>query len=497
MKTQLSRRLLLRSSAVTLALPFLPSAVWSRRAGAATCAPPRRFVGWFVPNGFNMPDWTPTTVGTSFDLTPIAKPLDPIRKKILILTGLDHQAIAVPGTPPGDHGAGVGCFLNMISVFGHLNDPARTSLDQALLPALIPDGCTQPLLKSLQLGIQGDNGLCDRAACIFSRTITWNQGVPLPNIWDPQICFDRMFAGPAPVAAATGATQRLMSGTSILDPLQPQAQALKGKLNPADRRTFDAHTTAVREVEVRLRQATLGLPMSASSSNAATSTYAASIPPQALAAGAACPRPARPDMSPPLNFDRGITPSDIVQTHTALFVDLMAIAFQCDITRAINFMQGNGNSNNDFAFLIGSSAPHHAVSNHDGNPAKLAELTTIDTWEVDQASQFLQRLDSMIESDGQSVLDHTTFFLSSDVADGATNNHWDLPVLLAGGASGALKIDGRHINYTPTLTFPRPLVGPRSDTQTGRVFISILQAHGMMRDTFGMATGGPLPELMI
>ena len=68
--------------------------------------------------------------------------------------------------------------------------------------------------------------------------------------------------------------------------------------------------------------------------------------------------------------------------------------------------------------------------------------------------------------------------------------------MLAGGASGALKIDGRHINYIPQMPFPRPLAGPRSSFQTGRVFISILQAHGLMQETFGMATGGPLPELM-
>jgi hypothetical protein len=180
----------------------------------------------------------------------------------------------------------------------------------------------------------------------------------------------------------------------------------------------------------------------------------------------------------------------------ALFLDLMAVAFQCDITRAITFMIGNGTSNNDYSFLVGGSAPHHALSNHGGDANKLAELTRIDTWEIFQASALLQRLDNVLESDGQSVLDHTTFYLSSDVADSATHDHWDMPVLIAGGATGGLKIDGRHINYTPQLTLPRPLVGLRSDVQLGRVFISMLQAHGIMQDNFGLATGGPLPELM-
>jgi hypothetical protein len=107
-------------------------------------------------------------------------------------------------------------------------------------------------------------------------------------------------------------------------------------------------------------------------------------------------------------------------------------------------------------------------------------------------------LDGMKESDGQTVLDHTTFYLNSDIGDGNSHNHWDMPTLLAGGASGKLKIDGRHINYTPDLPLgaARPLVGPHSTTQTGQVFISILQAHGIMQDTFGMATGGPLTEIM-
>ena len=102
----------------------------------------------------------------------------------------------------------------------------------------------------------------------------------------------------------------------------------------------------------------------------------------------------------------------------------------------------------------------------------------------------------MIEADGQSILDHTTFYMSSEVADGQAGNHWDMPVLIAGGASGGLRVDGRHINYIPQMPFPRPFVGPQSSVETGRVFISILQAHGIMQDTFGMATGGPLPELM-
>ncbi|MES1205104.1 MAG: DUF1552 domain-containing protein [Pseudomonadota bacterium] len=471
-----SRRLFLTGAGVTLALPFLPSALWSRRAGAAACTPPRRFAAWFAPNGFNMPDWTPTTTGTTWEATAIAKPLEPIRKKILILTGLDHQDIAVPANPPGDHAAGTGCFLNMISVNGHMTDPARTSLDQVLLPALNPPGCPAPLLPSMQLGIQGENGLCDRAPCEFSRTISWNAGVPLGYIADPQVCFDKMFAGGDATAAAAEAARRAAARKSVLDAVLVQTKSLSLQLGAADRGKLDEHTTQVRNLETRLQRLGKSRALNVSVGS--------------------CTPPTRPAAGPLLNQDRGITPTTIVQAHIPLFADMMATAFQCDITRAITFMLGNGTSNNDYQFLVGTSAPHHGTTNTAGSAAGLAKTTRICAWEILQASLFLQKLDGMIESDGRSVLDHTTFYLSSDVANNDTHNHWDMPVLVAGGASGALKIDGRHINYIPQMPFPRPSVGPHSDIQTGRVFISMLRAHGIMQDTFGMATGGPLPELM-
>ncbi len=467
----LSRRLVLRSGAATVALPFLGSALWSRRAGAALCQPPRRFMAWFVPNGFNMPDWTPTTAGTTWAPTPISGPLESVRKKILILTGLDMQATAVPAMPPADHGAGTGCFLNMIPVNGHETDPARVSLDQVLLPVLNRPDCGQPLIPSLQLGVQGDNGLCDRATCDFSRSISWRGGVAMPNIYDPALLFDRMFAAATPVPSAA-VTARAARRASVLDHVRADANSVSARLSRTDRLKMDQFMTSVRAVEIRIQ----GL---------------ANAP-----GGSICVGPSRPSMSGPLNFDRGITPSAVIQQNVPIFLDLMKLAFQCDITRAITFMLGNGSSNNDYSFVVGQSAPHNAVSHHGGSPAKLAELTLIDTWETTQIATLLKSLDDIQEIDGTTVLDNTTFYMGSDIGDGSAHNHWDQPVLLAGGASGKMKIDGRHLNYIPSMPFPRPLVGPQGGPHTGRVFLSILAAHGLPSDQFGEATGGPLTELL-
>lgn len=484
MSANISRRLVLKGAGgVAVALPFLESALWTRRAGAATMTTPRRFIAWFIPNGLNMPQWTPVKGSqagvTDWAATPISMPLEPIRKKILIVSGTDCQSIAVPGNPPGDHGAGTGMFLNFLSVNGNLTSTARTSMDQLLLPYLNPAGQPQPKFPSLQLGVQGDNGLCDRVDCTFSRAISWIKGAPQPNIYDPGLLWDKLFKGFVPVSGTSGspsaadlaAAQARMDQTSVLDLVKSQADSLVTKLSTTDKIKLDQYTTSLREVELQIK-------------NATTSSVTASCMPNT-----------RPTAGEVLNFDRGITPSSILKAHVPMFLDLMTLAFQCDMTRAITFMLGNGTSNNDYSFVTGSSSPHHATSHHDGDAGKLMKLQQIGNWEMQQVATMLMAMDKVQEGDG-TLLDHTTFYLSSDISDGATHNHWDMPVLLAGGGNGKMAIDGRHVNYVTHPTTPRALVGPKGGPVTGRILISIMQAHGLMQDTLGLATGGPLPELM-
>jgi hypothetical protein len=314
--------------------------------------------------------------------------------------------------------------------------------------------------------------LCDRASCDFSRAISWIKGKPQPNLYDPRAVFDRMFTGfdaPASGTDDAAAAQRKAEHKSVLDAVLGDIQSLDVKLCKGDRDKLDEYTTALRELETRIDN---------------------------MGTGRACVKPTAPDASPPLNQERGITPTTVVQQHTPLFVDLMALAFTCDITRSVTFMLGNGTSNNDFQFLLGKSTPHHGTSHHNNDAGNLAALTKIDTWEIEQIASLLTKLDAAQDSDGKTVLDNTTFYMSSDIADGNSHNHYDMPILVAGGAGGKLKIDGSHVNYTPGLAFPRGLIGQKSDVHTGRVFISMLQAHGIMQDTFGEAKGGPLPELM-
>jgi hypothetical protein len=409
-------------------------------------------------------------------MPPILAPLAPVRNKLVILTGLDHQDIAVPppgsATSPTEPATGTGCFLNMLPVEGHETDVSRTSLDQALLPALNSPACGTPHFPSMQIALQAQNGPCGTLTCAFSKAISWTGGNGLPSIDDPGLLFDKLFST---AAGTADLAQRRALRKSVLDYVLDQTRSLATRLSAADRLRLDEHTTLVRNLETRLER--IG--------------KSTSPPPVSLS----CSSSSRPTVS---SVSSNGATSSYIQAAFPILVDLMATAFECDLTRSITFMIGAGNSENDYAFATGSPTPHHTTALAEtASAANQIKLTEIGTYEIQQAASLLSRLDAAVEFDGRSVLDRTTFYLSSNVADGQALNHWDMPVLLAGGSASGLKLDGRHINYIPQMPFPRPLVGPRSAVQTGRVFTSILQAHGIQQDTFGLSTGGPLPELML
>jgi hypothetical protein len=440
--------------------------------------------------------FTASNVGAASILYPLIAA--GVQKKTLVISGLDHQNIAIP-TPacttdsvPGGHGSGTGCFLNMVGVNCESTDPTRTSLDQLLLPVLNAGGT--PLLPTgLQIGVQGNNGICDNTNCNFSRMISWNKGAAMPNLYDPQQVFLQLFGSSpttgAPTTASTAAAAlRFAEQKSVLDAVLSESNSLSAKLSPGDNLMLQQYQTAVRDLETSLQNVSTAAPLTCTE----PAEPMAGLGPTAATGGG-----------------HGVIPSSFITTDVPLFLQFMSLAFTCDITRAITFMMGNGTSNNDYQFLMGTSTAHHATSHHGGSPAKLAALTQIDTWEITQLATVLSALDGVMESDGTTVLDNTTVYVSTDIGDGATHNHWDMPVLLAGGASGNMKIDGRHINYftAADLTLPRAstvLAAPRNANQsTAQVHSTIMQAHGLTATPFGQSgtaaaygPSGPLTELL-
>jgi hypothetical protein len=449
-----SRRRFLTGAAVTVGLPFLPSVMGGfRSAKGATCGAPQRFLSWFLPCGVVMPDWTPTTTGTGWTPPYILQSLAPVQSKIVVLTGHDHMASTTSN--PGGHSAGTGGFLTMRQIANDYNDTKRTSLDQVI--ATQTAACNRPI-GSLQLSLTVPEDTCDSAPCQFVHTVSYNSNNPLPHQVSPLAAFNSVFMGTNPAAGAADAALRQTLRKSVLDHTLTEMQSMNTVLSPSDRAKLDEYQTSVRSLETQIQNtASAGSCSMAKSPGADASAY-----------------------------------SDRVDA----MINIIALAFQCDMTRVISFMMARGSSLQDWSFVVNQTSPHHRVSHHNNEPANLAMLRQINNWEIGRMAGLLQRLDAMQDVNGKTVLDNTLVYCSSEISDGNTHNKWDMPIVLAGSAGGALKIDGRHISYTK-MTFPRPIVGPSGGPHTEHTFVSILNAFGIPATTFGDAmVSGPNTDIL-
>jgi hypothetical protein len=417
----------------------MPSAL-PRELWAAGATNPRRLLFWFVPNGMQMDWWTPSSSGADYDLPEMLEPLAPIQHKVSVLSGLANEAARVQGVP-GDHARGTGTFLTCRTL-NHSVDKIYngTSIDQIAAQAL----GSETLFPSLELGMDGGApvGNCDNGySCAYQRNISWSSPTtPLPKITDPRLLFSRLFAGVDPTLTQAEIERRRALRLSVLDSVYGDAQSLRAKLSRSDALKMDDYLHSVRELEVRIES--LG-----------ESTCTAPVAPAAE-----------------LDFE----------ARLAALRELMVVAMRCDLTRITSFMFGNGGSNRNHSF-IGAPGAHHEISHHQGSEENLAILRTIGRWEVDQFTQLLLAMDAVDEGGGCSLLDNSMIYFGSEIEDGDSHSHSNLPVLLAGGGGGEL-VPGRHIVYG-------------EQTPVANLFMAMLENFGVLTTSFGEDGHEVLPAL--
>jgi len=434
----LSRRTFLGGAGAMLALPLLDAMAPSVAFAEPTA--PTRLLAYYVPCGIHMPAWTPTAVGPGFELSPILSSLEPVKDDLLVLTGLSNAPARPDG--PGDHAAGTGSFLTCTHVVKTEGADIRNniSMDQVAANAI----GQHTRFSSLQLGVDGGGsvGGCDSGySCAYARNISWaGPTSPLPKVVNPQVVFDRLFAGFDPRASAEDRARRKRFKSSVLDYVLGDAQRLSLRLGRTDQRKLDEYITSVRDLEVKI---------------------------QTTDDSDTCDLIDRP-------------PTDIeFPDHVRYMSDIMVLAMQCDLTRVISFMLGNAGSQRSYSF-IGVSGAHHEISHHQRMQENYDKLQAIDTWEVAQLAYLLQRMKEVNEGDG-TLLDNSVVFFSSEIEDGNTHSHFNMPVLLAGGGRGAFNT-GRHVVYD-------------DDEPIADLFISMLDAVGVPVDTFGDTGTGKLANL--
>ena len=427
-----TRRAFLGGAGAVLTLPFMESLL-SKQAHAEDDTV-RRILAYYVPCGIHMAKWTPSSTGAGYELPEILAPLANVKDKLMVLSGLGNAPAKPDG--PGDHASGTGAFLTNAHPFKTegANISNGISMDQVAANKI--GELTR--IPSLQLGLEGGGGTgnCDSGySCAYARNISWASATqPLPKITSPGVVFDQIFDGFDPEETSAQKAKRNKYRSSVLDYVLSDAKALQAKLGTTDKQKLDQYLSGVYDVEEKIKKSETG---------------------------PVCDIIDKPADDLPF------------QEHLTMMHDLMVLAMQCDATRVITFMMANAGSNRSYEF-IGVSGGHHEISHHQGAQSNFDKLTLIDTWEMTQFAYLLEAMDKVEEADGRTLLENSSVFLSSEIEDGNSHSHFNMPILLAGTGGGLIK-SGRH------LEFP--------DQSVGKLFLSMLQTVGVTDAGFGDAQG--------
>ncbi len=440
---RISRRTLLRGAGTVMALPFLEAMLPRALAGAVEGKPPRRMAFLYIPNGAYMPDWTPSSEGSDFELPPILQPMASLKDDLLVLSGLTCDKARANGDGGGDHARASSAFLTGCQArkTAGANFRSGISADQVAAKRL----GDQTRLPSLELGIERyrGSGNCDSGySCVYEHTIAWRSPTsPLPNEVDPRLIFDRLFAE-RPNDPTRLKRNRLRS--SVLDAVLEDAKGLENKLGGTDRRKLDQYLSCVRELELRIARAE-------------------TLPP----------------VQPPEDATRPSGMPAELSEHIRLMCDLMVLAFQTDVTRVITCMFAREGSEQKYR-MIGVNEGHHELTHHRNDPAKIEKVKKINTYHMEQFAYLIGKLKSVHEGDG-TLLDNCMVAYGSGNSDGNRHTHEELPILLAGKGGGSLKT-GRH------LRFPR-------ETPVNNLWLSMLDRMGAPTESLGDSTRGVLQGL--
>ncbi len=439
-KLALPRRTFLRGIGTSLALPLLDAMVPAATALAQTAANPVRRLGFvYIPNGVIQDQWVPATTGAGFDFSPTLSPLAPFRDRLLVASGLAHRQADSFGDGNGDHPRATAVWLSGVHAWerrGRIG-PTAIQLGTTADQLAARDLGQATALPSLELVLEKPTAIsCDSGDCFYSNTISWRDPTtPLEMEPHPRVVFERLFGDGG--SAASRQAQVRQSG-SILDSVAQEALSLERTLGPSDRNKLSEYLDSVRDLEQRI--------------------------------GRAEARGEQAEIDLP---DRPIDVPEDFEEYAKLMFDLMALAYQADVTRVGTLMMARETSPRTFP-QIGVPDQHHTVSHHRNDSDYMARKAKIDTYHITLLAHFLDRLRSTPDGDGN-LLDHSMIVYGGGIGNGNLHEHTNLPCLVAGGGGGRLQ-GGRHLAY-------------KEDTPMANLLLSILDKAGVRVDELGDSTG--------
>jgi len=427
-RRHLSRRAVLRGAGAALALPLLDSMV---PALSATPKPRIRFGAIYFPHGATMSRWTPQDEGRDFTFSEILQPLASYRAHINVISNLGHPLAYGPGGATGNHNRSSAAFLSGAKAAAGAQPRLGVTVDQVVAKHL---GGDTPL-PSLELMIEDSSLSCGEGlSCAYRNTLSWQSetsALPMQN--NPQVLFEQLFGDGANDAQRAA---RRAQALSLLDSVTDQINGLNRTLPAADRERLERFVTDVREIERRIEQSAERV-----DSNVTLPRRPAGIP-------------------------------EDVEEHIKLMYDLLALAWQTEITRISTFMLAKELSNAVYP-KSGIRDSFHILSHHSNNENNKARFAVLNRYHAGLFAYFLEKLAKLPDGEG-TLLDHSLVLYGSGMSDGNSHNHDPLPIVLAGHAGGAVQ-GNRHIRQ-------------KELTPMSNLLLAVLGKLGCPEEHFGDST---------
>jgi hypothetical protein len=377
-----------------------------------------------------MDQWIPAQSGSNIQLSPILKCLEPYQDSVVVIGNL-----ARAGTTIGDHAvAAAGWLTGVYAKQTEAQDVrAGVTIDQIVAKRIGQD-TPFPSLEVATEDFTGFVGGCTPGfSCAYMDTVSWaTPTTPLPMEINPRVVFERMFGRPG---TAEQRRQRMKRNRSVLDSIADDATALQRDLGAHDKVRLTEYLEYIREIERRIQRT------EAQNSSSVTT----------------------------IDAPRGIPES--FEEHVALMFDLLAVAYQADVTRVFTFMMSREASQRTYP-QVDVDEPHHTISHHANDPEKMAKNARINIFHAQQFAKFVEKLRATPDGDG-TLLDHSLVFYGAGMGNGNAHATDPLPLVAVGGGVGT---GNRHI--LPALRTP-----------VGNLWVDIAHKFDAPIDSLGESTG--------
>lgn len=383
--------------------PLLAAGSTSPTLGTTASGAPLRMAYLYIPNGVNGRLWQPKGTSSKYEMGQTFAPVENMREHFQVYSGFEHKNATRGPDGAGAHARGSATFLTGARARKTAGSDIHVGVSVDQLAAMAAKDLTRFPSLEMTSSIVRKAGKCDSGySCAYQFNIAWrSETQPLTPESSPRAIFERLFGSGSSKERSNSLGQRYASKRSMLDFISEDAKALNKYLGRNDQVKIDEYLTGVREIEQQIEKIeALGLP---------------------------------PD--PGVDAPEGRGSSH--QEHLRLLADMMILAFQTDSTRISTFILEHEGSNRNFK-EIGVNEGHHSLSHHQKNQAKLNQIAKIDRFYMEQLSYILQKMESIEDVDGKSLLHNSMLVYGSALADGNTHSNRNIPVVLAGHGGGAL-----------------------------------------------------------